>query len=296
MTDNGRWRGEGKSHGGIEPPIYYPPKGKAIPAGKEHEPKSRTPSPHNDRPTRLESDTQIQNAMNRIHTCLINTVEQVLRHEQDMASTSNRGVYIGLGDELEQLPASLLSSRGDHALLTCLKNLSPPATTQSTRPSKVSFLETDIGVASLVLERLLELSQENSTPLDQSPFFKRYRLCSQLIRNAVESVNDYEEDSCEVLYGRAGLLYALLRIRSRVSKINRTTEIAAAGAHEALYSELDAVVSDNVLRSVVDSIIAIGRQGAKEYADQLLTDFRSPTPRLMWVWHGGRYLGAAHGV
>ncbi|KAG6811970.1 hypothetical protein H0H93_014088, partial [Arthromyces matolae] len=52
MTDNGRWRGEGKSHGGIEPPIYYPPKGKAIPAGKEHEPKSRTPSPHNDRPTR----------------------------------------------------------------------------------------------------------------------------------------------------------------------------------------------------------------------------------------------------
>ncbi|KAG6846334.1 hypothetical protein H0H93_014626 [Arthromyces matolae] len=41
MTDAGRWRGEGKSHGGIEPPIYYPPKAdhlKAHQAGPEHDP------------------------------------------------------------------------------------------------------------------------------------------------------------------------------------------------------------------------------------------------------------------
>lgn len=45
MADAGRWRGEGKSHGGVNPPIYYPAepgqsKQKARPATAKENPPS----------------------------------------------------------------------------------------------------------------------------------------------------------------------------------------------------------------------------------------------------------------
>ncbi|KAG5339830.1 hypothetical protein C0989_003399 [Termitomyces sp. Mn162] len=46
MTDAGRWRSEGKEHGGIKPPIYYPPTGKAHAAGPEHDPNRSHSPPH----------------------------------------------------------------------------------------------------------------------------------------------------------------------------------------------------------------------------------------------------------
>ncbi|KAG5722443.1 hypothetical protein E4T56_gene2960 [Termitomyces sp. T112] len=50
MTNAGRWRGEGKEHGGIKPPIYYPPTGKAHAAGPEHDPnRSQSPTPDRSR-------------------------------------------------------------------------------------------------------------------------------------------------------------------------------------------------------------------------------------------------------
>jgi hypothetical protein len=38
MIDGGRWRGFGKPHGGIPPPIWNPPKGKAYPATANQNP------------------------------------------------------------------------------------------------------------------------------------------------------------------------------------------------------------------------------------------------------------------
>ncbi|KAG6886848.1 hypothetical protein C0992_002028 [Termitomyces sp. T32_za158] len=128
----------------------------------------------------------------------------------------------------------------------------------------------------------------------QSPFFKGYEYCIQLIRVAVESVENSKEDACEVLYGRAGLLYALLRIRNGLS--DARTSISVSADAEPFLMALNELTSDKALRAVVDSVIAIGREGTADYAVRLEAKPEKPIPPLMWAWHGKRYLGAAHGV
>ncbi|KAH0579325.1 hypothetical protein H2248_003465 [Termitomyces sp. 'cryptogamus'] len=186
------------------------------------------------------------------------------------------------------LSHTTLVSIGDHALLASMDSAISKGVRRAS-PSHVSFLETDVGVATLVLLRLL-----SGGPVDQSPFFKGFEFCLQVVQTAVESVNNYEEDACEVLYGRAGLLYALLYIRDGLSKA-RASRSSSADL-EPLLLALSDLTSDQVLRVVVNSIIDIGREGAAEYIARLESSTDEPMPPLMWVWHGRRYLGAAHGV
>jgi hypothetical protein len=85
------------------------------------------------------------------------------------------------------------------------------------------------------------------------------------------------DDGCEVLYGRAGLLYALLRLRHMLN--------CDAMVH---------LTSDDVLRGLTDEIIRRGQEGATLYREQYHGS--GMTPPLMWLWHGKRYLGGAHGI
>jgi hypothetical protein len=100
-----------------------------------------------------------------------------------------------------------------------------------------------------------------------------------------------DDGGCEVLYGRAGLLYALLRLRSvsRRSDINTTDSNSADSV-----MKIKALSSKAQLQLLVQSIIHRGQSGAATYAVELAG--KLPAPPLMWAWHGKRYLGAAHGV
>lgn len=69
----------------------------------------------------------------------------------------------------------------------------------------------------------------------------------------------------EVLYGHAGYLYALLFVG----------ELVPGGLDEALVEQ------------EVMAILDAGQRGSRSYA--------SDSP-LMFMWHGKRYLGAAHGL
>ncbi|KAK9482880.1 hypothetical protein V1527DRAFT_454615 [Lipomyces starkeyi] len=83
----------------------------------------------------------------------------------------------------------------------------------------------------------------------------------------------------EVLYGRAGLLWAILNIRTQVFD----TEI-----REALLPVFEAVPR------LVDVIIEAGRQGARDFAQ--IHGEQNALP-LMWMWLEGYYgLGAVHGM
>ncbi|KAG6865813.1 hypothetical protein C0991_011618 [Blastosporella zonata] len=182
-----------------------------------------------------------------------------------------------------------LTSAGEEALLTCQADIS--SSVRRPTPSRVSFLETDVGVATLVLLHVLG----TEGPINRSPFFKNLALYRKTITDAVNCASDLEDDTCEVLYGRAGLLYALLLIRSELLKVPDRALIDQERL--VIFNSLQNLVSDEALQSVVDSMIAIGRMGASQYNAWLATEPQDePRPQLLWSWHGKRYLGAAHGV
>lgn len=102
------------------------------------------------------------------------------------------------------------------------------------------------------------------------------------------------DDGCEVLYGRAGLLYALLLIRGAI-RVHADSVETSGALPDKLLESLDRLASDDNICVIVKAIIDFGREGAREYAEDIAGSGLIPPP-LMWVWHGKRYLGAAHGV
>ena len=72
----------------------------------------------------------------------------------------------------------------------------------------------------------------------------------------------------ELLYGRAGCLYALLFIKQHGGNVN-----------------------EDLISALANAIVRSGRKLAEE-----LRQKNSATPPLMYEWHGKKYLAAAHGV
>lgn len=152
---------------------------------------------------------------------------------------------------------------------------------------KASFLETSVGTATIVLLRGL-LSDED---IPSKVFNGAVEVLEGAIDQAIKE--ELDSDGCEVLYGRAGLLYALLLLRR---DMGGRTESINPSKSESFGRAVKGICSDENLRSLVDDIVKRGRMGAREYAKELGAEERDRAPPLMWVWHGKRYLGAAHGV
>ncbi|KAJ7176502.1 hypothetical protein C8R46DRAFT_1076541 [Mycena filopes] len=177
-------------------------------------------------------------------------------------------------------------------------NLSPTSLSSPSSGSHSSFLETAVGIATLILIRALEQVTLTGTVSD-SPFCDNWGSCAQLLTSAASMAISEdphreadEEDGCEVLYGRAGLLYALLRLRSA----SKQSDIKPSDLNSVeLVTTVREISSKARLQLLVESIIQRGKSGAASHAAQL-AGVDLPSPSLMWTWHGKRYLGAAHGV
>jgi hypothetical protein len=143
--------------------------------------------------------------------------------------------------------------------------------------ARSSFLETSTGIATLVLVA----EERNAGP---GTFRDLVPLCTQNLQDATRVALQNEggdpDDGCEVLYGRAGLLYALLLLRKTCEKASST--------------EISHLYSDETLRGLVKEVLRRGQLGAAAYVKAYRGS--SSTPALMWSWHGKRYLGGAHGV
>ncbi|KAK0473355.1 lanthionine synthetase C-like protein [Armillaria novae-zelandiae] len=144
-----------------------------------------------------------------------------------------------------------------------LLSLSKSSIAVITSPSSASFLETPVGTACIILT-------------SKFPDEVAIASCQEIIQSTIQSIvtessrDTWDDDGCEVLYGRAGLLYGLLRLRK------------------------NDLVSVGDIELVISSIMTRGRFGASVYRDSIPNQQQSPA--LMWSWHGKRYLGAAHGV
>jgi len=167
--------------------------------------------------------------------------------------------------------------------------------------SKVSFLETPVGISTVILLYLIEAG--NGMKLDARTIEGRklesWEVCAEILHSGVEVVARESretpdvDDGCEILYGRAGLLYALLRLRASVYRcVPRPREDDKDGRSRKLWH----LISDEILGIVINSIIERGRLGARSLAEDVAGGNPGNPSPLMWSWHQKRYIGAAHGT
>ncbi|KAF8960663.1 hypothetical protein BDZ97DRAFT_1905851 [Flammula alnicola] len=180
------------------------------------------------------------------------------------------GMNLPLQNE-NMTPKVLLSAADKHLARVLRKN--PINLEDMYSPNRLSFIESNIGIATLVLERGPWTSEQ--TIVDNWQAAKDY----------LELHPADKEDRCEVLYGRAGMVYALLHLRK-----------AIGGQPQNEMASLDSLVSDITLSRLVDSIMVRGRHGAHALSSEFRMSGGPDLPPLMWMWHGKRYLGGAHGV
>ena len=199
------------------------------------------------------------------------------------------------------LPSSL-TTMADTFLARVLREIpaminADPAAIYS--PNQMSFMESRIGVATLILSSGHSSSHNTiSGNWQAAKNYLNYALqqAGSKLDHVVGATSaldgDQGDGQCEVLYGRAGLLYALLYLRMSVHAHSKEQR-------DELEGELEALLSDTALIRLVDSIIERGKFGVRVLSSEpgaLHGADPGDLPPLMWRWYGGRYLGAAHGV
>ncbi|KAH9838013.1 uncharacterized protein C8Q71DRAFT_706445 [Rhodofomes roseus] len=232
-----------------------------------------------------------------IQDALASHVRRVHRH-----TAARNGVYIGSAGVyvMDKSVAGFIPSDLPTSSITLLmsKQLSIPPS-----GSRASFLETSVGPATLILkERIWVGSDARSASVSKSDLQKLeefWQPCAQLLESAIQvSVSEeIDDDGCEVLYGRAGLLYALLLLRTALASL-RDGGMSISQTEDPAVRAVTSLCSDANVQALVDDIMKRGKIGAREYQEELasLRDERDKVPPLMWRWHVSRYLGGAHGV
>lgn len=155
--------------------------------------------------------------------------------------------------------------------------------------SHTSFLETSVGAAALILAQHVRAPTDSATA--------RAKEAATLIHDVVQLAIDepLDDEGCEVLYGRAGLLYALLFLRGQLLR-RSSVRPGEPDRSSSIHATILRLTADENVKALVDDIVARGQFGAKTYAEEMLSEARQLVPGLMWRWHGQRYLGGAHGV
>ncbi|CAG8796857.1 20051_t:CDS:2 [Cetraspora pellucida] len=198
-------------------------------------------------------------------------VEKILSKFPATYDGRDYDVFVGYGGiafmffHLHQLFPDLTIA-GDNVFLLCSTYLSASlSAVQNTSPKHVGFIGSHIGplaLAVVVYETIEKNTSESLKYLDT--ILDKYHSLS------------LQENSNELLYGRAGYLYALIFIR-KYCKDNE---------------EIMLRIGNDKLNEIIELIIKDGRDGAK----QLTVNDKVTRPALMWSWHNSEYIGAIHGV
>jgi len=190
---------------------------------------------------------------------------------------------------LSVIPTPELEATAQKACARMVRSVSLKSSTDA---SRVSFMETHVGCAAVLIVQHLARPEGEKPLLDCHSYQRSVSILQSAVKLALyrpvqaSNVPLMPYDGCEVLYGRAGLLYALLFLRTNVA-----TEVYSDAP---LAGDMKALVSFDTLRKVVDDIIERGAMGAEATLPPGVA--LSAWPPLMWSWHHKLYLGAAHGV
>ncbi|KAI0084986.1 hypothetical protein BDY19DRAFT_997221 [Irpex rosettiformis] len=250
---------------------------------------------HSGRPPIKEDD--IHDAQRDIEDELTYSVSAIYRHQ-----TSKHGVYVGAPGMLlmewtiADVVRTLRDTHGDSII--------PPKTSlyswfpfqKPTSGGRTGFLETDVGAATLIL-----ISDLKEGLLDVKGGTDRSRASAILLREAIQVAVDgndpKDDDGCEVLYGRAGLLYGLLLVRE-ATRARRVEMHDKERALDAFLDIVEQLCHEQNIAALINEIVARGLRGAKLYSSEARPRDQQTihAPALMWTWHGKRYLGGAHGI
>lgn len=151
----------------------------------------------------------------------------------------------------------------------------------------VSPLDTYTGPA--VVHMLVTLAYPSAFPTREETVNmnegRQWKAATKTLENAIIASCEMESDSGEIdeaLYGRAGLLWAILNLRLWLDDDTSLT------LKEERKQELRALAGDNVVEEIFTEIIESGDTGAQVCkADS--SEYGLP---LIWKWHGKLYLGA----
>ncbi|EEA27787.1 hypothetical protein TMatcc_003920 [Talaromyces marneffei ATCC 18224] len=145
-------------------------------------------------------------------------------------------------------------------------------------------------VAPSFMRILAYCEQFNLRPeADLTPDPEDFKVFSQAVERAtlhgpVYTFKGFSLGGDELIFGRAGLLWALLTLKKHVGLTTRATEILTTHINTALQS----------IPQLVNAIIAGGKQGSRNFVK--LYGPKDALP-LMWQWMEGYYaLGAMHGA
>ncbi|KZT64152.1 hypothetical protein DAEQUDRAFT_733009 [Daedalea quercina L-15889] len=232
-----------------------------------------------------------------IQDALMSNVRRVHRHRAARTSVyiGSAGVYLMdkcvAGYTSSDLPASTIG-------ILMSQQLTLPHS-----GSRAAFLETSVGAATLILVEKLRVSSDarNTTASrnDLQKLEQSWEPCVQVLETAIQvSISEeLDDDGCEVLYGRAGLLYSLHLLRLELASL-REGGMSISRTEDPAVRGVASLCSDTNVQALVDDIMKRGKNGSREYKEELasLRDEREKVPPLMWRWHATRYLGGAHGV
>ncbi|RPA81922.1 Lanthionine synthetase C-like protein [Ascobolus immersus RN42] len=155
-----------------------------------------------------------------------------------------------------------------------LSEHSPPA-------GRLSPIGGPTGPAVVEVLRQLLLVDPNE---DADDLKDRWKTAMKTLKNATNNSLQTDVDQVdEILYGRAGLLWALLNFRRLVHD-----KVGDSGRLEDLHR----ICGSPIITGLVEDIIRSGKDGARLYEEE----FGEPGLSLMWEWHGKYYLGAIHGA
>ncbi|KDR70228.1 hypothetical protein GALMADRAFT_144897 [Galerina marginata CBS 339.88] len=232
----------------------------------------------------------------RISTTLPRDIRRIQDATKGMQVNRRETVYGGLIGialmeyHLSGMPAALQDDLTSPALLSAADNHLAQVIHHHPgylyNPNYISFMTSSVGTAALVLTRRSSTSEKSiandwvaardylRTTIDQV-------LSEDLDLNSPSGM----DDGCEFLYGRAGLLYALLYLRK-----------GASGDQRREMAPFEDLIAEANLSSLVDAIICRGKHGASSLSLDVGTTDPQRLPPLLWTWRGKHYLGAAHGI
>lgn len=159
-------------------------------------------------------------------------------------------------------------------------------------------------------ESQVETSGTDSGPGSLGGVEAFWRQDVDTVRQAVRvALSEEELGGDELLYGRAGLLWALLNLRKRVLLVDENQYSESVVISEAKRADLISILSITTRESdsaqmagegsgeeessraivgIADGIVRAGLAGSREYQKSI---GEAGLP-LMWPWHGRFYLGA----
>ncbi|KAL5476793.1 hypothetical protein ACEPAI_2979 [Sanghuangporus weigelae] len=242
------------------------------------------------------TDTKSLNAaLIALKSAIASSVELLMRHVKAKSSSTRDSLYTGdAGIALMFLRLSVqlkAAGLGDYLkkdiqaqIPSIVTELLPPLKAYQLRPGHLSPLDSPVGSAAVYVLSTLDRATSFDSSSVNTTDDKDWAAAIQTLGNAATTATeDQSLGGDEVLYGRAGLLWAMLNLQ---------TWVGARGAPSRMEKDIAQVVNARTVEQVIERIIEAGKLGARWYGRNYGEE---PLP-LMWPWHDGFYLGAIHGV